>query len=99
MHQSVPSLLARTFASKRQSIYSAFVFEALPSVRHARTHRDVDVNVTKFRGCGKGGTFEVESWTLSGVDHFMEEPTSRAMFAAAVRWLMPKTRAGAEESR
>jgi hypothetical protein len=31
--------------------------------------------------------------------YVMEEETSRAMFAAAVKWLMPKTRAVADNSR
>lgn len=53
---------------------------------------DVDVSVTTFTGCGEDRTMEVEQWTLDGVDHFLEEPTSRAMFSAAVRWLMGKTR-------
>ena len=51
------------------------------------------MSVSRFDGCGEGGNYEVEQWTLHGVDHFLEEDTSKAMFAAAVKWLMPKSRA------
>ena len=52
----------------------------------------LDVEATTRRGCGADGAREVERWTVVGADHFWETPTSRAMFAAAVDWLMPKTR-------
>ena len=60
---------------------------------------DVSVLVSTFEGCGEGGKFEVEQWTLAGVDHFMEEETSRAMFSAVVKWLMPKTRGIAKDEK
>ena len=34
----------------------------------------------------------MEQWTLPGVDHFMETPTSYAVFDAALEWLMSKNR-------
>jgi len=55
--------------------------------------RDVDVSVTKFEGCGADGAYVVEQWTLAGVDHFMQEKTSRGMFKAVVQWLTSKRRA------
>ena len=36
------------------------------------------------RGCGADGARAVERWTVVGADHFWEEETSSAMFAAAV---------------
>lgn len=59
---------------------------------------DVAVSVSTFGNCGAGGKFEVEQWTLAGVDHFLEEPTSRSMFSAAVQWLLSKTRPAANKS-
>ena len=52
----------------------------------------LDVEAVTRRGCGADGAREVERWTVVGADHFWETPTSRAMFAAAVDWLAPKTR-------
>jgi hypothetical protein len=51
------------------------------------------VSVTKFEGCGADGAYVVEQWTLAGVDHFMQEKTSRGMFKAVVQWLTSKRRA------
>ena len=52
--------------------------------------REVDAKVVTFGGCANG--VEVEQWTLPGVDHFMENPTSYAMFDAALEWLESKNR-------
>jgi len=60
----------------------------MPSSRGAD---DVDVATKVYSGC-EGGA-EVAQWKIDGTDHFMEEPTSRAMFADAVQWMLPKTRA------
>lgn len=77
---------------------SSVMFVGTAAVDGHITKRDVKVSVSNFKGCGEGGSFEVEQWTLAGVDHFMEEETSRAMFSAAVKWLMSKTREIAGES-
>ena len=52
--------------------------------------REVDAKVATFGDCT--GNVEVEQWTLPGVDHFMETPTSYAVFDAALEWLMSKNR-------
>ena len=46
---------------------------------------DVDVRKRKFQKCAEN--VKVEQWTLKGVDHFLERPTSEAMFKDAVAWL------------
>ena len=51
----------------------------------------MDVAAETRRGCGGGA--EVERWTLGGVDHFMEERVSRALFASVARWLASQTKA------
>ena len=52
--------------------------------------KEVDAKVATFGDCT--GNVEVEQWTLPGVDHFMETPTSYAVFDAALEWLMSKNR-------
>jgi poly(3-hydroxybutyrate) depolymerase len=52
--------------------------------------KEVDAKVATFGECT--GNVEVEQWTLPGVDHFMETPTSYAVFDAALEWLMSKNR-------
>ena len=52
--------------------------------------REVDAKVVTFGGCANG--VEVEQWTLPGVDHFMENSTSYAMFDAALEWLASKNK-------
>lgn len=65
--------------------------DAFELVGGAGGNRSVDVAAETRRGCGGGA--EVERWTLGGVDHFMEERVSRALFASVARWLASKTKA------
>jgi len=46
---------------------------------------EVTVRTRKFAECQNAAT--VEQWRLNGVDHFLEKPTSEAMFEDVVEWL------------
>lgn len=46
---------------------------------------EVVVRKKKFAECERD--VKVEQWRLNGVDHFLERPTSEAMFEDAVEWL------------
>ena len=78
--------LADAFACDAETSEGRFAFRPVTASPTA-----LDVEAVTRRGCGADGAREVERWTVVGADHFWETPTSRAMFAAAVDWLAPKT--------
>ena len=52
----------------------------------------MNVDVTTYEECRGDAT--LESWTIDGTDHFLEEKTSLALFSRVVKWLLEQRRLG-----
>ena len=85
------SILSSAYGCKSESLdEDSFTLPTEATAR--RAPKNVNVDVTTYEECR--GDASLESWTIDGTDHFLEEKTSLALFSRVVKWLLEQRRLG-----
>ena len=85
------SILSSAYGCKSESL-DEDSFTLPTEATQRRAPKNVNVDVTTYEECRGDAT--LESWTIDGTDHFLEEKTSLALFSRVVKWLLEQRRLG-----
>ena len=85
------SILSSAFGCKSER-FDEDKFTLPTEATQRRAPKEVNVDVTTYEQCRGEGT--LESWTIDGTDHFLEEKTSLELFSRITKWLMSQRRLG-----
>ena len=85
------SILSSAFGCKSERI-DEDKFTLPTEATQRRAPKEVNVDVTTYEQCR--GEAALESWTIDGTDHFLEEKTSIELFTRITKWLLSQRRLG-----
>ena len=85
------SILSSAFGCKSER-FDEDKFTLPTEATQRRAPKEVNVDVTTYEQCR--GEAALESWTIDGTDHFLEEKTSLELFRRITKWLLSQRRLG-----
>ena len=85
------SILSSAFGCKSER-FDEDKFTLPTEATQRRAPKEVNVDVTTYEQCR--GEAALESWTIDGTDHFLEEKTSLELFSRITKWLLSQRRLG-----
>jgi len=85
------SILSSAFGCKSER-FDEDKFTLPTEATQRRAPKEVNVDVTTYEQCR--GEAALESWTIDGTDHFLEEKTSLELFSRITKWLLSQRRIG-----
>lgn len=89
------SILSSAFGCKSERLYED-KFTLPTEATQRRAPKNVNVDVITYEQCR--GDASLESWTIDGTDHFLEEKTSLELFSRITKWLLAQRQLGESSS-
>ena len=89
------SILSSAFECKSERL-DEDKFTLPTEATQRRAPKNVNVDVITYEQCR--GDASLESWTIDGTDHFLEEKTSLELFSRITKWLLAQRQLGESSS-